>query len=101
MPYTPEQTATLIAAEVIDHEDAKAFAAEFGKSPASVISKILSLPEITYIKKVVPAAKAKGPTKAELVTEIENRLTNQDQSPHFPGLEKATVPALTALVNAL
>ena len=100
MSYTKAQEAILIEAAPVTYLEAAEFATDFGVSHRSVISKVQSL-GLDYIKKVVPAKKATGPTKAELVLEISNRLANEDGVPVFAGLEKANASALVALVNAL
>lgn len=100
MPYTKAQEDILKAAEPVTYLEAAEFAKDFGVSHRSVIAKVQQL-DLIYIKKVVPAAKPTGPTKAELVAEIANRLADKDGVPVFAGLEKANASALKALVAAL
>ena len=98
--YTAKQEAALTSAAPVTYVEAAEFGVEFGKSTRSVIAKVKSL-DLDYICKVIPAKKATGPTKAELVAEITVRLTRTAGAPNLVGLEKATVGALTTLVGTL
>jgi hypothetical protein len=95
--YTTAQEATLKASTTpITYAMAVEFADEFGRSPQSVISKVLSL-EIPYECKPKPAKRPKGKTKAELVAEIAGGLGVAAVT--LAGLEKATAGALANLAE--
>jgi len=99
MSYTKDQENLLRAAAPINYERAGELADEFGVSRGSIIAKTLSL-ELEYIRKEVATPKPKGPTKVELVAEIECNLRNLDGDPsNLSGLEKATSKALAKLLQ--
>ena len=104
MPYDNKETAFLEALGKengeITYADAVTLGVNLDKSTRSVIAKVLSL-EIPYVPKPVPEPKAKGPTKAQLVAEVEARLSDEDFAPNLDGLEKANATALANLVAAL
>lgn len=93
--YTEENIARITEAYTASptSETVKALAAELGKSAASVIAKLVQLK--IYQPKVA-AVKARGLTKADTIKVLEHALKLQAGS--LESLEKATVPALTALV---
>jgi hypothetical protein len=95
--YTVLMEAALRELAPVTYLEAEAFGIEHGKSTRSVIAKVLQL-DLDYIAKVVPAKKAHGVTKAELVIEISKRLGLEAP---LDGLDKATVKALTTLVAAV
>jgi hypothetical protein len=95
--YSPELEAALRELAPVTYPEAVAFGIEHGKSTRSVISKVGHL-GLDYLPKVVPAKKAHGVTKAELVAEISKRLGMEAP---LEGLDKATVKALTTLVAAV
>ena len=95
--YTEAQVAELKALAPMNFEQATAWGVLNGKKGRSVVSKILS-EEFAYIKKEVPAPKAKEMTKAQIVALIEAKLAPETK---LAGLEKATVAALSTLHDAL
>ena len=74
---------------------AKLFAAKFGKSYQSVISKIKNL-ELPYDVKPAPRKKAVQATKADFVSVISAKLDRD-----LTGLEKAPRDVLLMLINGL
>ena len=98
--YSPEQVEAIRAACPMNFEQAEALGKTFDpvKSGRSIVSKIKTMPDLEYIKKVAPEPKAKPETKAEVVASIEAEL--EVDSGFFGGLEKATVQALQNLRTA-
>ena len=95
MAYTANQEAALISAAPITSSIAEAFAAEFGVSKRSVISKAVTL---KIYQKDAPRARAVAkPTKADVVAEIGEALNAGDLS----GLEGATMRSLYALLESI
>ena len=101
MAYSDKETAVIHDAMTangeISYETAVEIADEIGKSVKSVIAKVKQL-DLPYVPKPVPAAKPKGPTKAELVHDIEAHFGAKEGS--MEGLTKATVAALENLISA-
>ena len=101
MAYTDKEVAVLTkAAEAgpISYEDAIRIGAEIGKSPKSVVAKVLSL-ELPYARKPEQPKRPKGMTKNDLVRTIEARMGVDFEK--FNGLEKATAQALEKILEAL
>lgn len=94
MAYTEAQVAALTKAAPVSFEDAQRFAAEFGVSTQSVISKVLSL-DLEYVKKDAPEAKAPRVTKADMVAAIAADLDLPADM--LSGLTGATMAALKVL----
>ena len=92
--YTPEQEARIEASVPLNADVAAMLAAEFGKSPRSVIAKAVRM-GVAYERKT-PTTKTGEPiTKKEtLVAEISAVVSG-----NLEGLEKAPKPALVALRN--
>jgi uncharacterized glyoxalase superfamily metalloenzyme YdcJ len=95
MAYTANQEAALNSAAPITSTIAEAFAAEFGVSKRSVISKAVTLK--IYQKDAPRARSAAKPTKADVVAEIGEALNAGDLS----GLEGATMRSLYALLESI
>ena len=95
MAYTANQEAALISAAPITSTIAEAFAAEFGVSKRSVISKAVTLK--IYQKDAPRARSVAKPTKADVVAEIGEALNAGDLS----GLEGATMRSLYALLESI
>ena len=95
MAYTANQEAALISAAPITSTDAELFAAEFGVSKRSVISKAVTLK--IYQKDAPRARSAAKPTKADVVAEISRALSSEDLS----GLESASMKSLVALLMSI
>lgn len=94
--YSEQQEAHLASIGAVSFEQCNALAAEWGKSPASVRAKVLSL-GLEYIPKPKASKKvSKGDTKAELVAKIETALDAKDM---LGGLEKATAATLVNLLG--
>lgn len=91
--YSPEQEAALVAAAPITWDMAQEFATDFGKSVKSIIAKVKTL-DLDYVPKAKPAPKRVGPTKSEMVAEIEAATGLV-----LTGLDKAPVAALKALAR--
>ena len=98
--YTQEQTNALVEAyEAADSDEARAqvvedFAADFGKSLASIRQKLVR--EEVYVKpEKAVAGKKGGEKKADLVTQIAAACGASAEA--FDSLEKATFPVLKAL----
>lgn len=88
--YTPEMTAAIVNAYQ-DGVSVDAIAVDIGKSVRSVRSKLVR--EGVYVAKAKPAAKRElGPTKKELLIELEN--TGFDVN----GFEGATKEAIMRLI---
>jgi len=95
MAYTANQEAALISAAPITSSIAEAFAAEFGVSKRSVISKAVTL---KIYQKDAPRVRATAkPKKADIVAEIGEALNAGDLS----GLENATMRSLYALLRSI
>ena len=95
MAYSPKQEQALQNAAPITNESAEAFAAEFGVSKRSVISKAVML---KIYQKAAPRSKAAAkPTKADIVAEISRALSSEDLS----GLEGASMKSLVALLMSI
>ena len=95
MAYTANQEAALISAAPITSLSAELFAAEFGVSKRSVISKAVTLK--IYQKNAPRARSAAKPTKADVVAEISRALSSEDLS----GLEGASMKSLVALLMSI
>lgn len=89
--YTPEMEKVIRDASPLTLEKAKEVGEKIERSYRSVIAKAKQL-GVEYIAKPAPAKKAKGPTKVERVGAIE-----KNTGLTLPGLEKASVAALTRL----
>jgi uncharacterized glyoxalase superfamily metalloenzyme YdcJ len=95
MAYSPKQEQALQNAAPITSSSAELFAAEFGVSKRSVISKAVTLK--IYQKDAPRARSAAKPTKADIVAEIGEALNAGDLS----GLEGATMRSLYALLESI
>jgi hypothetical protein len=95
MSYTTTQEQRLKDAAPITKDSADFFAAEFGVSSRSVISKAVMLK--IYQKAPARARAAAKPTKADVVAEIGEALNAEDLS----GLEGATMRSLYALLKSI
>ena len=95
MAYSPKQEQALQNAAPITSSIAEAFAAEFGVSKRSVISKAVTLK--IYQKDAPRARSAAKPTKADVVAEISRALSSEDLS----GLEGASMKSLVALLMSI
>lgn len=93
--YTAEMVARLNAAAPLDYAKAKALGVELGKTYRSIIAKA-KREGIEYIAKAPEPARPKGPTKADVVAEIEAKLNTE-----LPGLSKAPSQTLAAILAAL
>lgn len=94
--YSTEQEQYLTDNAPISYEACVKLAAEWGKKPRSIISKVKQL-GLDYIPKAKPTKKvSKGDTKAQLVEKIETALNAKD---HFAGLEKANSASLVNLLG--
>lgn len=94
--YTPEMTAQVVEMYSVEGLTVADIAAAVGRSEASVIAK-LSREGVYKAKKV--AAKAKGPTKAVMIATIAAAIGATEE--FLESLEKATSPALEAVMKAL
>lgn len=96
--YTVEQTAALVEQYVAEPTKAtvEALAAQFGKSVRSVVAKLSK--EGVYVSPAKAAGK-RDMTKAQLVSEIAKLVGKTDEQ--LESLEKATGPALKAVLDAL
>ena len=96
--YTEAQTSELVEAyKALPTEDTvKTFAEKFGKSVRSIVAKLAK--EGAYTSKAKEATK-RGMLKAEMVSEIAKLVGKTDEQ--LESLEKATGPALTAVLEAL
>ena len=96
--YTEAQTAELVEAYKASPTQAtvEAFATKFGKSARSIVAK-LAKAEV-YISKAKEAGKREM-LKAEMVSKIAELIGKTDEQ--LESLEKATGPALMAVLNAL
>lgn len=94
--YTEEQTAAIVnryqAGETVEM-----IAESIGKAVRSVRSKLVREGVYVAAEKPVKAKREEGPTKKELLRELESL------APHFPieGFVNATKEALTALIDHL
>ena len=93
--YTAEQVAALIDAAPVSYDDAVIFAAEWEKSPKSVIAKIKSL-DLEYIPKAKPKKRPTQETKAQIVEDIQAMLEWE-----LMGLTRATTRSLLDLRGAI
>lgn len=100
--YTLDQTAELVEtyrradtdemrAKVVNH-----FAAEWGKTPASVRAKLVS--EGAYVAKTYKTKKGEKPVSKEQLVEIIAR-TMDTAADNLPGLEKATKATLLRIAD--
>lgn len=96
--YTEAQVAELVSAYVAEPTQAtvEAFATKFGKSARSIVAKLAK--EKVYIAKAKEAGKREM-LKAEMVAKIA-KLVGRDEE-QMESLEKATGPALLAVLHAL
>lgn len=101
MAYSDKETAAVEAVAnengSVTYAQAVELADELGKSPRSVIAKIKQL-DLPYVPKPKAAPKRVGPTKAELVAQVEANLDMEEGA--LAGLTKATASALGDLVDA-
>ena len=101
MAYTKEQEARLIELGTIRFEDLEEVSAELGKSPRSIVAKVLSMAalgeDVTYVAKEKAPKRPAGMTKAEMVALIAEGVGLES----IPGLEKAKGTALAALLTAV
>ena len=95
MSYTTTQEQRLKDAAPITKDSAEFFAAEFGVSSRSVISKAVMLK--IYQKAPARARAAAKPTKADVVAEIGEALNAED----LTGLEGASMKSLVALLMSI
>ena len=98
MAYTKEQVAELSAGGTWDYVKATAFAEKHGLKPRSVVATIaaLGLPYKAKEKPVAGTRKAKGPSKADLVADLE-AVTGL----RLPSADKMNMDDLRALVSHL
>lgn len=96
--YTPEMEEALRASQPVTFERAVEIAAEFGKTPRSVISKVKSL-GLDYVPRVVAPKRPEGKTKVALLAEIAAAL--KVEATALDGLEKATSRSLANLLKGL
>jgi putative heme iron utilization protein len=96
--YTAEMTAELTAAYVAEPTEVtvKAFAEKFGKNAKSIVAKLVK--EGVYVSKAKEAGK-RAMLKAEMVAEIAKLVGKPEEV--LESLEKATSPALMAVLTAL
>lgn len=96
--YTVEQTAELVNAYVAAPTEAtvKAFAEKFGKSARSIVAKLAK--EKVYVSKAKEAGK-RDMLKSEMVDKIATLVGKTAEQ--MDSLEKATGPALKAVIEAL
>ena len=96
--YTADQTAELVEAYKVVPTDeiVKVFAEKFDKTIRSIIAKLAK--EQAYVAKGKEAGK-RAMLKAEMVTEIAKLVGKTDEQ--LESLEKATGPALMAVLEAL
>lgn len=96
--YTPEQTAHLVAeySATPTKETVDALATALGKTARSIVAKLAK--EGVYLSKAKEAGKREM-LKAEMVTEIAKLVGKTDEQ--LESLEKATGPALMAVLEAL
>lgn len=97
--YTADQTAELVEAykAAPTDETVKAFAEKFGKSVRSIVAKLAK--EQAYVAKGKESAGKRAMLKAEMVSEIAKLVGKTDEQ--LESLEKATGPALMAVLEAL
>lgn len=96
--YTAEQTSVLVEAYVAQPTQAtvEALASQFGKTARSVVAKLSK--EGVYVSKAKEAGKREM-LKAEMVSELAKLVGSTDEQ--LESLEKATGPALMAVLKAL
>lgn len=96
--YSPEVTEALVKAyvEAPTHETVVALAEKFGKSVNSIVAKLAR--EGVYKAKAKEAGKREM-LKAEMVAEISKEIGVAEET--LESLEKATGPALMAVLRAL
>lgn len=96
--YTEAQVTELVGAYVASPTEAtvKAFAEKFAKSTRSIVAKLAK--EGVYVSKAKEAGKREM-LKAEMVSKIAKALGKTDEQ--MESLEKATGPALMAVLHAL
>lgn len=96
--YTPEQTKRIVDAyvEAPTKETIEALATELGKTARSIVAKLAK--EQVYQSKAKEAGK-RAMLKSEMVAEIA-KLTGKSEE-QLESLEKATGPALMAVLEAL
>lgn len=94
--YTEELTAAIVQ-RYQDGETVEAIAESIGKAVRSVRSKLVREGVYVAAEKPVKAKREEGPTKKELLRDLEAL------APHFPieGFVNATKEALTALIDHL
>lgn len=95
--YTEAQVTELVGAYVAEPTRAtvEKFAIAFAKSTKSIVAKLAK--EGVYISAVKAAGAKRDATKAELVADIAKLVGSND----LESLEKATGPALKAVLRAL
>lgn len=93
--YTAEQTVELVAGYTAG-ETVEALASKFGKTVRSVVAKLSK--EGVYVSKSKEAGK-RSMLKAEMVAEIAALVGKSEEQ--LESLEKATGPALMAVLDAL
>lgn len=94
--YSPEATVKLVAGYTVEGKTVEALAAEFGKTARSVIAKLAK--EGVYKAKEKTNGKREM-LKAEMVAEISKEIGVSEEV--LESLEKATGPALMAVLRAL
>lgn len=96
--YSSDQEQFLTDNAPITFEQTQELAAKWGKTPASVRAKVISM-GLEYVPKPKPSKKvSKGDTKAELLAKIESELDATDM---LSGLDKATAQALVNLLGCV
>ena len=100
MAYTLAQEAVLKAASPIDFPNAVRLGVELGVSTKSVISKVQNM-GLVYVRKEQPVRKVQGPTKADLVAQIQDALKDKVAPNVLEGLVNANLASLSALATAL
>lgn len=97
--YTPEMTATMVADYTADPSEStvKALAERFGKSARSIVAKLAR--EGVYVSKGKETAGKRAMLKAEMVAKLATLTGKSEEA--LGSLEKATGPALVALIVAL
>lgn len=96
--YTPAQVTELVEAYQASPTKAtvEAFATKFGKTARSIVAKLAK--EQVYVSKAKEAGKREM-LKAEMVSKIAALVGRNDEQ--MESLEKATGPALMAVLNTL
>lgn len=96
--YTEAQTVELVQAYVATPTDetVKSFAEKFGKTTRSIVAKLAK--EKVYVSKAKEAGK-RAMLKSEMIAKIATMVGKSEEQ--LESLEKATGPALMAVIDAL